>query len=677
MATNMRFSELTTASSLADSDIFALAKLDGSSESGYMSYKATLTAIAIYLNKLAVYSSDLDTNDKHIIGAINELKRLISLIPQFNIVKVQVLPTEDISDTTIYLVPSSDPQTQNVYDEFIHIDNAWEQVGSTAIDLSDYYTKAQIDDFLDTKANTADVTASLALKENKADMQNDVKEIIESCYEEKTVTGNPITVKAFSGSNAKALTVSMNPIQDLHGQSAPYPAGGGKNKLPLIENNQTSNGITIVTNKDNDGNIIGYTLNGTATGTTQFGITSTFTIPAGTYILNGCNDSVGVNSRIQNSGKQITQYGTQTQTTTTLESDLTDYFRIRVEEGATLTNAKYYPMLRLSTVTDATFAPYSNICPISGRTEVNVQCNGVNQWDEEWESGMYSVVDGEKSANVNNIRCKNPIPCLPNTSYYYKCTTNSGILYYDKSGNYLSYTTGKNKVITTPANCYYITFYVTSGYGTTYNNDISINYPSTDTDYHKTAGGETHTHQYSDTIYGGVDDFVNGGATSTMGMVDLGDLTWTYYTAGDNPIFYASISDTKIYERYESIESVKCSNYKNSGTANQRTALTSLLANGDFSFISGTANVVIRDDNYTSAEDFKTAMSGVQLCYELATPTTISTSAEEIALLKGQNVLSTDADDMELSYQELPDITSLAQYVQTLEARIKALEEAE
>ena len=80
-----------------------------------------------------------------------QVNQLISTIPTFDIEVVQTLPVQDISDTTIYLVPSQDPQTANSYDEFIHVNNAWEQIGSTAIDLSDYYTKTETDNLLDNK----------------------------------------------------------------------------------------------------------------------------------------------------------------------------------------------------------------------------------------------------------------------------------------------------------------------------------------------------------------------------------------------------------------------------------------------------------------------------------------------------------------------------------------------
>lgn len=57
---------------------------------------------------------------------------------------VQTLPTQDINIHTIYLVPKTG-ETGDVYDEYVYINNAWEHIGSTAVDLSNYYTKTEVD----------------------------------------------------------------------------------------------------------------------------------------------------------------------------------------------------------------------------------------------------------------------------------------------------------------------------------------------------------------------------------------------------------------------------------------------------------------------------------------------------------------------------------------------------
>lgn len=52
---------------------------------------------------------------------------------------VDELP-ETGADNTIYLVPKSTSKTNNYYDEYMYISNAWELIGDTEIDLSNYQT---------------------------------------------------------------------------------------------------------------------------------------------------------------------------------------------------------------------------------------------------------------------------------------------------------------------------------------------------------------------------------------------------------------------------------------------------------------------------------------------------------------------------------------------------------
>lgn len=67
-----------------------------------------------------------------------EVNNLISAISTLDLQVVQTLPTQDISTTTIYLVPKTDAGTNDVYDEYIYVSNAWEHIGSTQADLTDY-----------------------------------------------------------------------------------------------------------------------------------------------------------------------------------------------------------------------------------------------------------------------------------------------------------------------------------------------------------------------------------------------------------------------------------------------------------------------------------------------------------------------------------------------------------
>ena len=160
----LRVSELPTAATLDDSDLLLLSQPDENSDTGYASAKTTNVALATKIAKNTNFG-DLSTTSKNVVGAINEVKHLAELIPTFSIAVVAQLPTQDISETTIYLVPSSNPETENAYDEFIYVNNTWEQVGSTAVDLSGYYTKAETDTLLSAKANTSSLSP-VALNSN-------------------------------------------------------------------------------------------------------------------------------------------------------------------------------------------------------------------------------------------------------------------------------------------------------------------------------------------------------------------------------------------------------------------------------------------------------------------------------------------------------------------------------
>ena len=54
---------------------------------------------------------------------------------------------------TFYLVPKQSAGTGDVYDEYIYVDGSYEHIGSTEIDLSNYYTKTQTDNLLGDKVD--------------------------------------------------------------------------------------------------------------------------------------------------------------------------------------------------------------------------------------------------------------------------------------------------------------------------------------------------------------------------------------------------------------------------------------------------------------------------------------------------------------------------------------------
>lgn len=70
-----------------------------------------------------------------------EVDEKISAIPKFGILVVNSLPTENISETTIYILKEKETGT-NKCSEWIYVDNSWEKLGDIDIDLSDYVSRS-------------------------------------------------------------------------------------------------------------------------------------------------------------------------------------------------------------------------------------------------------------------------------------------------------------------------------------------------------------------------------------------------------------------------------------------------------------------------------------------------------------------------------------------------------
>lgn len=201
----------------------------------------------------------------------------------------------------------------------------------------------------------------------------------------------PAAIASFSdgADNAplKSLIFGIEPSQDLHGYANPWPGGGGKNKLPFMAvTSGAVNGVTLTANADGT-----VTLNGTATANTDYRIYASDTVNdglTGSYILSG---SVGGSSstyrivaRIRDTSASTNRYVTASNgdaSVVTGANEVINNVYITVNNGTALSNKVFYPMLRLSSVSDATFAPYANICPISGWSQVDGKQSGEDMTD--------------------------------------------------------------------------------------------------------------------------------------------------------------------------------------------------------------------------------------------------------------------------------------------------------
>lgn len=137
------------------------------------------TSQDVYAPKPPSKTSELNNDSGFITNTVNnlanyylksetytqaEVDALIAAIVTIDIQVVASLPISDISTTTIYLVPASDPELQNIYDEYINTDGTsggWELIGTTAIDLSNYVTTTDLATALASYVTSASLTTIL------------------------------------------------------------------------------------------------------------------------------------------------------------------------------------------------------------------------------------------------------------------------------------------------------------------------------------------------------------------------------------------------------------------------------------------------------------------------------------------------------------------------------------
>ena len=332
-----------------------------------------------------------------------------------------------------------------------------------------------------------------------------------------TVTGATASFNTHFPSEILHATASMAPVQDLHGYDKPWPRGGGMNMFPhAAAGTSSSNGITVVSNGAGT-----YTFTGTATAdaTISFDLVDTMIIPTSIgeggqacfYLGNSfANSQIGFHLFYQGTlvDRWALSFANRTITTYAIMSGQSvDSIAFFIPSGTVIpSSATMTPYITNTGKSDEVFSPYENICPIEGHTEVNVWRTGINIWDEQWEIGRFDTTTGENVSTDNQIRAKNIIPVKPGSTYYVYTGNNAYVWMiclgkdgqptgnlptggYGVSGKSFSVGGGdKPKTFIAPNDCYYVRFYCQISYGTTYNNNISINCPSTDTSYHAYTG---------------------------------------------------------------------------------------------------------------------------------------------------------------------------------------------
>lgn len=330
-----------------------------------------------------------------------------------------------------------------------------------------------------------------------------------------------------------------------------------------------------------------------------------------------------------------------------------------------------------------------NVRPISGWTGAKVTRTGVNvlnlsEWEYESNSGItigtddISVINNGYQEKLNRYNVLNRSACV--FSFHVKTVALS-----DSRASFAVYTDGRAKLqgsgttgvgnitldsvgtekditLTVPNGTEYISFGGWAWGGEVQISNLQLELGSTATDYEPYQGDifSITFPTEAGTVYGGTVDLTRGKLVVDRAMVDLGTLTWNKISTSNSHWRFWGILNTMnipgemLSSQYRQITASE--QYIGAqGIANQKSG-SNMLA-------------MVSDERYTDATTFKTAMNGVQLVYELATPITYDLTPQEIEMFKGVNNLWANTGDISVQYRQ--DVyTALNNKINALEALV-------
>ena len=477
-------------------------------------------------------------------------------------------------------------------------------------------------------------------------------------YETVTKTGNPLVLES-GGQSADSLVLNMEPIQDLHEYDHPWVGGAGKNKLPYpyAMGTTTRNGVTFTPNSDG-----AITVDGTATATAIFLLINSLVLPAGTYIISG---GLSTNARVHVRSGDSTGYDIATSPSNgqfTVDGTESVGVIVRVGSGETITNATFYPMIRLASETDATFEPYSNICPISGHTEADVKVTGKNKLQVTGTTntinGLTFTVNSDGTVIVTGTASAVTVFTIASYSILATnmilngCPTGGGPLSYalilNHSGNPY-YDSGNG--VTIPANTslslgsYQIR--IASGYSAP--SDGLIFKPMLRLSSETVATFEPYTEknltqQLGQTVYGGTYNFTTGELVVDRSFVEFdgsSDETIVTYSTR-NGFHFAGLDD------------MASGSFVN-GKCNLAKVVDNVTTHGVRYSDYGAYWLYSQDDlGITTVEDLRSYLfeTPIQFCYELAAPLTYTLTPQQLETLVGTNIFTSENGTVEVTIRD-------------------------
>lgn len=477
--------------------------------------------------------------------------------------------------------------------------------------------------------------------------------------------------ETYNGGLLSECKVALSPNQNLHGYPEPWVGGASKQLIPMTVNAlklanawmtwngkvATAVGLTVTLLTDDAENVIGIDVDGIASQRLDFSLG--WVTDNGSYVISGSTDGSLSKWAVWQRGHgsvesemSLDGAGTFTDIRQTSNECVLTIFN-----GATPSHQKFYPMLCLSSAPDPTvFVPYTNICPILGHTEVDIEV-GTNKLNPD------NIVQGSLTTSASSTRCSTrgnlTIPISVGqtiTVSKQSSTINFAVVVTDSSMSVLfdsGWQSGSCTYVSAYDGYVELVFAKQDGTDITPSDVKSANFmvefgstPSPYVPY--TKGTYSLTVKLGGTYYSGTLDVVTGVFTPDMAEKTYnGTENWV---ASDTGYYLnVSLSDAKA-------SALAISNlYKYNAT---------VWTSGCFGISSG-KNLWVGDTNLLSVIS---ANNPLQIVYELATPLTIQLSPTMVKALVGENHLSAPLEGQEIvesKYKEafdFNDVMKVANY---------------
>ena len=140
-------------------------------------------------------------------------------------------------------------------------------------------------------------------------------------------------------------------------------------------------------------------------------------------------------------------------------------------------------------------------------------------------------------------------------------------------------------------------------------------------------------------VYGGYVDLVSGELVVDRAVVDLGTLDWSKSASTEHGFYIPR----GVAYKHSSSTYMLCDSYKFMGAVS-----ASPYFKGDNTFTywspQGAYEIYFQDNRYSTADDFKAAVSGVNLVYELENPIRTTLTSRELSALVGRNTLTANGN---------------------------------